>query len=218
MIAFFADNHYDARPGHHLNEKLNLQQTVIFAEDDMTQLPELLEREDCQLLMLNWIGATCGLPHPGPEIERAVKAYLESGRPIMLLHGASAAFWEWSWWRDLVGLRWVRGEDPDGFAASTHPVRPYSVTVAKTRNPLAAKLKPFSLPTDEIYTNLEQTAPVSVLLETKIEEGTFPQAYTCQSPYGGKIACFIPGHASHAFESPELVHNAHVLIDYLLED
>ena len=217
MIAFIADNHYDARPGYHLNEKLKLNDTVLFSEDDISPLPGWLQQKDCRLLILNWIGATCGLPHPGAEIESAVKEYMESGRPLMLLHGASAAFWEWPWWRELVGLRWVRGEDPDGFAASTHPVRPYSVAVSKTRHPLAAQLRPFSLPTDEIYTNLEQTAPVTVLLETTIDEGTFPQAYMTESPFGGKIASFIPGHAPHAFDNPELLHNVHTMIDYLLK-
>ena len=38
--------------------------------------------------------------------------------PLLLLHGSSAAFWHWDWWRRIVGYRWVRGNDPDGIPAS----------------------------------------------------------------------------------------------------
>jgi len=217
MIAFYADNHYQSRPGYNLNQRLGLEEEIRFAEDDLSSLPETIAREDCRLLILNLISDTPGMVHPGPEVGIPLKAYIEGGRPVLLLHGASAAFHQWDWWRRLVGFRWVRGNDPDGFAASTHPVRPYSVKVAKTRHPLASQLKPFNLPTDEIYINLEQTCPAVTLMETTVEEGTFPQAYITETPYGGQIAAFIPGHAAHAFDSPELVGNVRTLIRYLTD-
>jgi len=217
MIAFFADNHFKARPGHHLHERLRHDHDIVFAEDDLSAMPGLLARDDCSLLMLNWISDTSGNAHPGDEIGRPLRAWLEAGRPLLLLHGASAAFHQWAWWRELVGLRWVRPNDPDGFAPSTHPVRPYTVTVSKTRHPLAAQLVPFSLPKDEIYIELEQTAPVTVLLETRIDEGAFPQAYVADTIHGGRLAGFIPGHAPEAFAVDGLVANVRALVGHLLQ-
>lgn len=215
MIAFFADNHFKARPGYHLQQKLRLDEPLSFHEDDLSGLPAILSNPDCRLLILNWISDTSGNPHPGSEIEKPLRAYLEAGRPLLLLHGASAAFHLWEWWRAIVGLRWVRGDDPDGFPASTHPVRPYCVTPTRTRHPLASQLQPFDLTEDEIYIQLEQTCPLIPLMETRIDEGTFPQAYIAESPFGGPIAGFIPGHDPVAFESPELVGNIRTLIHYL---
>jgi hypothetical protein len=215
MIAFFADNHFGARPGFHLHEKIRDNYSIEFREDDLTDLPGLLSRDDCRMLVMNWISDTGDNPHPGPEIEVPLKTYLQSGRPLLLVHGGSAAFSNWSWWRELVGLRWVRENDPDGFSPSTHPVRPYSVKVAKTSHPLAGELEPFDLPTDEIYTELEQTCPITVIMETTTTEGTFPQAYVARSPWGGKIAGFIPGHCPEAFESPALIKNIRAIMDWL---
>jgi hypothetical protein len=215
MIAFFADNHFAARPGFHLAQQLESEFPLAFHEDDLSPLPHLLARPDCSLLILNWISDTSGNAHPGDEIGRPLRAYLEAGRPMLLLHGASAAFHQWPWWRELVGLRWVRAADPDGFAPSTHPVRPYSVTVAKTRHPLAASLVPFAVPQDEIYIQLEQTAPLTVLLETNTVEGTFPQACIGRTRHGGQVASFIPGHAPAAFAVDGLITNVRTLIRYL---
>lgn len=215
MIAFFADNHFGARPGFQIAQKLSLQDEVVFHEDDLSELGNLTQSKDCRLLILNWISNTGDNPHPGVEVEDPLKAYLAAGRPLLLLHGASAAFADWHWWREMVGLRWVRPNDPDEFPASTHPVRPYSIKVSKTRHPLAQKLKAFDLPTDEIYINLEQTCPISILMETHTDEGTFPQAYVTTSPWGGQIGCFIPGHKATSFESRELMHNIEAFITHL---
>ena len=215
MIAFFADNHFGARPGYELWQRLRHRDEIIFHEDSLEALPELLANEQCELLILNWISDTGSNPHPGEEIERPLKQYLESGRPLFLIHGASAAFAQWTWWRDIVGLRWVRPNDPDGFAPSTHPLRPYGVRVSKTRHPLARQLQAFDLPEDEIYIHLEQTCPLSILMETHTEEGTFPQAYLTETPWHGQIGAFIPGHRSTAFENPALLANVEALIEYL---
>lgn len=215
MIAFFADNHFGARPGYALWRQLLSREEIVFHEDSLEALPELLGDPHCELLMLNWISDTGSNAHPGKAIEEPLRAYLEQGRPLFLIHGASAAFAKWPWWRELVGLRWVRPDDPDGVAASTHPVRPYSVEVAKVRHPLARELRAFDLPTDEIYIHLEQTCPITVLMETRTEEGTFPQAYLAESPWGGRIGGFIPGHKPTSFECDALIANVERMIAYL---
>jgi hypothetical protein len=66
MIAFFADNHFGARPGFHLYEQIRDNYSVEFREDDLTDLPGLLSRNDCQMLVINWISDTGNNPHPWP--------------------------------------------------------------------------------------------------------------------------------------------------------
>ena len=136
----------------------------------------------------------------------------------LLLHGSSAAFWEWDWWRRLPGERWVRPNDPDGVEASTHPRKPYTVRISKTRHELASKLSAMELPEDEIYTNLENTCPCMRLMETHIEEGTFVQCCEAVSPWGGKVLSFIPGHDPAVTSNPVLIRNIATIMDYLQEE
>lgn len=215
MLYFFADNHFGKHPGRLMYDRLPLTDKCRFFEDDWTAFASPEFAQDCSLLMLNMIGDTCGIAHPGPDAERAVRAYAEKGGSFLLLHGASAAFWRWDWWRAMVGLRWVRGEDPDGVAPSTHPVRPFDLTVCKCRHPLAKKLQPVCLPTDEIYIHLEQTAPVTVLLQTDTDEGTFPQCWEAATPWGGRILGYLPGHNTETFEVPAYMENIRILLSDL---
>ena len=217
MIYFFADNHYGAHPGKVIFEHLpeTYRKNIQFHEDDWTVMENTDWNQDCQLMILNMIGATCDLPHPGPEAEKRVRAYLENGGSMLLLHGSSAAFWQWDWWRELPGERWVRPGDPDGVVPSCHPKKPYTVNVSKTRHPLAKLLKPIDFPTDEIYTNLENTCPYMRLMDTHIEEGTFVQCCEAVTPWGGKLVSFIPGHDAVATSNPLLIENLITIIDYL---
>jgi len=216
MILFVADDHYQARPGARLYECIRDSYDIEFFENDWTGLraPDLAER--CDLLALNLIAGTGETPPPGPEAETQVRRYLENGGRLLLLHGASAAFWHWDWWRPIVGFRWVRGDDPDGFEPSTHPKRPYSVTVAKCRHPLCRILLPMDLPEDEIYTRLEQTRPATILMETTTDEGTFVQCYETTTPWGGAVLGFLPGHRQEVVQAPAFVANCRTLIDSLL--
>lgn len=219
MIYFFADNHFGTHPGKNIFEHLpaELQSRITFAEDDFLLLESGQWLDDCELLILNMIGTTCNLPHPGSGAEKAVKAWCEKSGNILLLHGSSAAFWQWDWWRQAVGYRWVRPNDPDNVEPSVHPKKPYTIRLCKTRHVLAQKLQSFELNTDEIYTNLEQTQPGMVLMDTFIEEGVFPQCMESLSPWGGKFMHFLPGHAPEEVRNAKLLGNIKLLINYLLE-
>jgi hypothetical protein len=216
VILFAADQHYGKHPGRNIHECLKDDYEIDFHEDDWTCFAQpFADRYD--LLALNLISSTCDIPPPAPECEPNVRAYVESGKPMLLLHGASAAFWQWDWWRPLVGFRWVRGEDPDGFDASSHPVRPYKVKVAKARHPLCSKLHDMFLPEDEIYTCLEETCPTWTIMETTTDEGTFPMCYECITPHGGKVIGFLPGHGKEICQDPQVIDSIRILINYLLE-
>lgn len=215
VIYFIADGHFGKRPGHMIYQRLRGCCNMSFHENDWTALesPDFAQR--CSLLVLNMIGETCDQPHPGPAAERGVREYVDKGGEILLLHGSSAAFWRWDWWRALPGLRWVRENDPDGFPASHHPVRPYSITRSKCRHPLTAMLQEMDLETDEIYVELEQTAPITVFLQTRIEEGTYPQCFQTVSPQGGRIVSFLPGHNETTFDNPQFMENIRILLTYM---
>jgi len=217
MILFAADDHYGARPGAVLNQTLASSHSIHFVENEWSALEDAALMTSCSLLILNLISGTGNVPVPGEAVERQVRSYLERGCPLLLLHGASAAFWQWDWWRAMVGYRWVRGADADGFEASTHPSHPCLVQVAKSRHPLCRQLKPMDLPNDEIYIRLEQTCPTVTLMETTIPEGTFPQCHICRSPWGGAVIGFIPGHKPDVVRNPDLIANVKCLIKFLLE-
>ena len=218
MIYFFADDHYTTHPGKNIFEHLPAatRKCITFAENDWSLLESGEWIGDCELLICNLIGTTCGLPHPDNNAEKAVKSWCHNGGNILLLHGASAAFWQWEWWRKIVGFRWVRPNDPDGVVPSVHPVKPYSLRITKTRHPLSAKLKPFTLDTDEIYTELEQVSPATILMDTAIAEGVYPQCFETVSPWGGKLVSFLPGHAPAAVANEILIGNIDAIIKYLL--
>lgn len=151
MILFVADDHFGARPGWHAYHALQADYPeMVFAENDWCAFSRINPAGACRLLILNMIAGTGGQPAPDATATAAVLAYCRSGRPLLLLHGGSAAFWPWPWWRRNCGLRWVRPEDPDGADPSFHPKEASQIRVSKSRHPLAACLEPMSLPVDEI--------------------------------------------------------------------
>jgi len=220
MIYFFADDHYSVSPGKIICKNFpdEVLKKTFFSENDWTKLESGDWIGDCELLILHMIGATCGQPHPGHNAETAVKKWCENGGSILLLHGSSAAFWQWQWWRKIVGFRWVRPGDPDRVNPSKHPVKPYFVRLCKTGHALTKTLKPLSLPMDEIYTELEQVSPCTILMDTKIEDDVYPQCFETISPWGGKIVSFLPGHDPQTTSLPEVNENILAIVQYLTEE
>lgn len=219
MITFLADDHFGSRSGALYYEVLKNRFEIEFHENDLSSLSKPSFAEECSLLILNLIAGTGGQPLAGPEAEHQLRTYLEQGKPLLLLHGASAAFWHWDWWRRIVGFRWVRENDPDGTPKSTHPIRPFRVDVSKCRHPLCTNLQPMDFhEDDEIYTRLEQTNPAMILMETTLQEGTFPQCWENLTPWGGRVIGFLPGHRKGTFENEQLIANVTLLITSLLNE
>ncbi len=219
MIYFFADDHFGKHPGQLLHEQLpeDLKNRMVFTENEWELLESGRWVADCELLVLHFIGATCGQPMPGEGALNALREYVSRGGNILLLHGSSAALWGHAWWRGIVGMRWVRPNDPDGVEPSTHPHAPCHIALAKTRHPLMSRLQAFDLEYDEIYINLEQVNPVTIFLSTEVEGKTYPQAFETVNPSGSVIASFIPGHLPVNTQNPVLVKTVVEFINYLLE-
>lgn len=216
MLYFFADNHYESRPGYELYVRIRNDFDIAFFEDDFSAMENESLLTDCELLLLNMIGTTCNLPHPSKAAEDVIRRYVEAGRNLLLLHGSSAAFWQWPWWRAMVGVRWVRGNDPDGVSASTHPVKSFRVECCKCRHPLMAELRPMDLAEDEIYTELEQVGPTMTLMQTTLDTGAHPQLTWHRNAWGGEVINFMPGHRATTFANPDFLHNTKAVIQYLI--
>ncbi len=217
MILFVADDHFNSHPGKNIHEMIAADYPEMhFFENDWSAFTRFNLAEECDLLILNMIASTCNLPLPDDAAAEAVRAYAETGKPMLLLHGSSAAFWHHAWFRELSGFRWVRPNDPDKVPASHHPKEAFRIDPAKCRHPLVKKLVPIDLPPDEIYAELEQTQPLWILMNTRISEGTYPQCTESLSQWGGRVINFLPGHAPEATRNPALIANVRVLIDYLL--
>jgi hypothetical protein len=71
-------------------------------------------------------------------------------------------------------------------------VKAYKVIPAKARHELAGKLKEVDFESDEIYINLEQTAPLMILMTTHIEEGLFLSAARLFRLGAGKLSASSP--------------------------
>lgn len=217
MIIFAADNHYGVHPGLCAFEEIRgAHPDIIFSEDDWSIFNRYNLAKDCELLILNMIGSTCGNPLPDEEACLAVKRYCETGKNLLLLHGSSAAFWHCSWFRENSGLRWVRPGDPDEIPQSVHPVEPYTVKISKTRHPLCKKLVEMDFSeADEIYTVMEQTQPLWILMQTTISSGTHPMLTESVNQWGGKVINFMPGHKPSVTRHPDYIQNLKTLIAYL---
>ena len=219
MICFFSDNHFNTHAGKNIFQALapDLRKRIVFSEDDHTVLESGSWEEECELLILHLIGGTCGLPHPGAGAEKAVRKYCQRGGDMLLLHGSSAAFWQWEWWRKITGLRWVRPNDPDGVEKSVHPHGECSLKVCKCRHVLAEKLRPFALPEDEVYTELEQTSPALFLMTGTVGNQSYPQCSESFTPWGGRVINFIPGHKENCVNNSCLIYNVETLVRYLIQ-
>lgn len=217
MIYFLADNHFGARPGAALYAELHHDYKIHFEENTFPCLESVDLRENCSLLILNFIAGTGTTASPTGAAEANVRRYLEAGKPLLLIHAGSAAFWHWPWWREVVGLRWVRNNDPFQIAPSVHPTAPYRVDLCKCRHPLLPHLRPMDLPSDEIYIQLEQTAPAVFLMQTTIDQGTFPQCHENRSPWGGRVIGLLPGHSAEVVRHPDYLANVRAIIARLLD-
>ena len=217
MIYFFADNHYKQHPGRIQAKILASKYDFHFYEDDWSVMETEGFADKCNLLILNMIGDTCNNKHPSDDANREIRKYLEKGGHLLLLHGSSAAFWKWDWWRDIVGLRWVRDNDPDGVEKSIHPIRAYQLKKSKTRHYLVKSLIEIDVPKDEIYMSLEQVCPTTTLMVTNTKEGTIPLVTTHSNQWGGIIHNFLPGHLPEVSGHSKIISNISILIDDLIE-
>ena len=93
MIVFLADGvHCRGLTAPAISKSLSLPHAYYAG----TYEPLLSLESTCDCLVLHLIADSLGFGHAGAEEEEAVRRYVKSGRPIVLLHASSAAFTQWA--------------------------------------------------------------------------------------------------------------------------
>ena len=144
------------------------------------------------------------------EAERKyLRAFLESGKGMVVLHHAIASNQQWPWWyEEVVGGRYVLKAEGGAPASSYKHDVDFEVRPAAS-HPVLEGVGPFRIP-DEAYKNLWISPKVKVLLETANPENDKALAWI--SPYPKSRGVYVQlGHGSDAHGNPayrRLLHNA----------
>ena len=146
---------------------------------------------------------------PEEEKRNNLRAFVESGKGVVVLHHAIIDHQAWPWWyEDVVGGRYLL--DPaDGMPASKarHEER-MRVTVAK-KHPVTEGLSDFTIE-DETYKGMWISPKVQVLLTTDNPNNDGPLAWLGTHPKA-RVVYIQLGHGSLAHRNPNyqrLVRNA----------
>ena len=149
------------------------------------------------------------VPEISEQKQKSLRAFLESGHGVVVLHHAIASFGSWKWWTDeVVGGKYLLQPEA-GRPASTykHDEDLYVETVG--RHPITRGLGPLHFQ-DETYKGMWISPKVTVLMKTSNPTSDGPVAWI--SPYDRARVVYIQlGHGRSAHENPdfqELVHRA----------
>ncbi len=161
-------------------------------------------RQDVDVLVLYDLVSEIG------DSQRAnLRAFLEAGRGLVVLHHAIADFGSWPWWTEqVVGGKYLL-QPEDGRPASTYKHDEDLYFEAVGSHPITRGLAPLHFH-DETYHGMWISPKVNVLLRTGNPLSDGPVAWI--SPYDQSRVVYIQlGHGRFAHENPdyqELVHRA----------
>jgi len=146
---------------------------------------------------------------PEEEKHGHLRAFVEAGKGVVVLHHAIIDHQSWPWWyEDVVGGRYLL--DPEGpmpASKARHEQR-MRVTVAK-KHPVTEGLTDFEIE-DETYKGMWISPKVQVLLTTDNPDNDTPLAWLGTHPKA-RVVYIQLGHGSLAHRNPNyqrLVHNA----------
>ncbi len=149
------------------------------------------------------------VPEISEERQKNLRAFVESGKGLVVMHHAIAGLASWRWWTDeVVGGKYFE-KAADGHGASTykHDEDLYIETVGK--HAITRGLGPMHF-RDETYKGMWISPKVNVLLRTTNPTSDGPVAWI--SPYEKSRVVYIQlGHDRLAHQNPdyqELVHRA----------
>ncbi|MDX9868738.1 MAG: HEAT repeat domain-containing protein [Kiritimatiellia bacterium] len=134
-----------------------------------------------------------------PGALETLKAAVESGRGLVLVHFASGAFFDWTRKRvdpafgQIAGRVWnpqFRAHDPHGA---------FTVRLADPQHPILRGLRDFET-RDELYTCLDGDAVIHVLADavSRVDRKTYPLAFVLTPGKGRTFHCAL-GHDPQAF-------------------
>jgi type 1 glutamine amidotransferase len=138
-----------------------------------------------------------------------LRAFVESGKGIVVLHHALLDFQSWRWWtEDVVGGRYRLQREGDRPSSSVKDHQEIEVSPAEP-HPILTGIGPFRI-TDEAYKNLAMSPRIRPLLTTGNPTSDPNLAWIGPSKLGRVVAIQL-GHGHSAFGHPSyrrLVHNA----------
>jgi hypothetical protein len=176
---------------------------VPFVRDDVDDALAELDGMDAgapRLLVLN-IGDG-GTQTPSPAARAGLRAHLDAGGAMLVLHSTLTAFADWPEWESMIGGRWVHGH-------SFHP--PQDVcTITPTGHEIAAGAAPFEV-LDERYTDLRVSPHARIIATHTPERGGLAAAWT----FGDRVVCDALGHDERSYDSPGRVRLLRREIDWL---
>ena len=138
-----------------------------------------------------------------------LRAFLEAGRGLVVLHHAIADFNSWPWWcEEVVGGKYLL-QPENGMPGSTYKHDRDLWVEAAGEHPITRGLAPLHF-SDEVYKGMWISPRATVLLRTAHPLSDGPVAWI--GPYDKSRVVYIQlGHGRYAHENPdyqELVHRA----------
>lgn len=170
-----------------------------------------LEEPDLLVLMgLFYSGRNAA--HPGsytplePKHEAALSAYISSGRPVLVHHGAIASYDDSEVFKRHIGINWVW----TGEGRTQHsPIADYRVSAPPSVHPVMQGVGDYTL-FDELYYNLHIQPGFEPVAHAwaEFEEQSLPMVFTAEGgrdvPGAGKLVYLANGHDLRAFECPAM--------------
>jgi type 1 glutamine amidotransferase len=138
-----------------------------------------------------------------------VRAFLESGKGLVVLHHALCGNWRWRWWyEEVVGGRYLMADEGEFKKSRFKHDERMAVTVA-ARHPVVEGIAPFEV-VDETYGGMWVSPRSKVLLESVNATGDRQVAWI--GPYDkSRVVAIQLGHGPEAHRHPSyrrLVANA----------
>lgn len=125
-----------------------------------------------------------------------IKQWVESGRPLLLLHAALGAWPKWEEYGQWAGRVWAWGEN-----GSEHPHEASELCVIDEKFTRLSWQRA-KLPMDEVFIKLAQRAPVRDVVNVTIPQGTFPAAWISASK--PNVGVWVPGHRRDLWQVPAM--------------
>jgi hypothetical protein len=139
----------------------------------------------------------CGRRSPPGSDEAATDAFVDllgSGRPVLAIHTAAAAFADFPPWVDRVSVHWVDGR-------SMHPPIGQIALPANDSHPIGAGLGTVEV-YDERYTYLEVGLPGEAILAHHFDGVDHPLSLAREDPDGRRTVYDALGHGVDSYQSP----------------
>lgn len=137
--------------------------------------------------------------------EAALEAYIASGRPVLLHHGAIASYDDSEVFTRLIGINWIWKGD---VCTSHSPIADYRVSAPPSAHPVMQGVRDYTL-FDELYYNLHIQPGFEPTSHAwaEFEGQQLPMVFTAEggrTPGAGKLVYLANGHDLQAFECPAM--------------